>query len=202
MACLKEEVGEFICQLESARAELREKFSRTHQLLQESEDAILKQLYQLEETYNEQHLRRFEEMQELLASKEKLQFTIKKNKNQNTLFAMLAPLETKLEELRGAREELQDRVILIWNREDELEEMIRGICSIELGKLSRDNVTSTPYLWLVSTNQMLMNLECSNTQLQSRLITKPDLFMFVTSQTIVYKFSINHVSLYFLSVKI
>ena len=132
-------------QLESARRELREKFSRTHRLLQESEDDILKQLYELEEAYNEQHRRLTEEIQELLASKEKLHSTIKGNKNQNTLQAMLAPLEAKLKELQGAGEELQ-RIDLEWNREEELEELMKNMCGIKLGKLDTDYYKSTPVL--------------------------------------------------------
>ena len=139
MACFEVDGGEFTSQLESARADLREKFSRAHRLLQQGEDAIMKQLYQLEESYNEQRLRQTEEIQELLASKENLQSTIKGNKNQKTLQAMLAPLEAKIKELQESGKGLQQRITLDWYREEELEELLRGICSIKLSKLNKEN---------------------------------------------------------------
>ena len=133
MASVRGDEGEnsFLSQLGSARIELRDKFSRAHKLLQEREDAILRQLQEMENIYIEQHQRQNEQRKELLATKEQLHSSLKGNENQIILLSMLAPLEAKLKELEEGGEELQ-RIELNWNREEQLENFLKEICTVNL----------------------------------------------------------------------
>ena len=142
MASIRRDEGEnsFLSQLESARIELRDKFSRAHKLLQEREEAIFRQLQEIENIYIEQHLRQNEQRKELLATKEQLHSSLKGNENQTILLSMLAPLEAKLKGLEEGGEGLQ-RIELNWNREEQLENFLKEICTVKF--LTKSNIDYT-----------------------------------------------------------
>ena len=84
----------FLSQLESARIELRDKFFRAHKLLQEREETMLRQLQEIENSFRKECLLRAGRRKELLATKEKLQSSLKGNTD--VLQLMLAPLNAKV----------------------------------------------------------------------------------------------------------
>ena len=126
-------VGEnsFLTQLESARSELRDKFSLARRLLQAREQAMLLELKGIEDLYREQVQRQTQQKKELLATKEQLHYSLKGNENRDILQTMLAPLETKLRELEE-RGELFQRIELSWNRVEQLMHLLKEIGTIKL----------------------------------------------------------------------
>lgn len=122
----------FIYQLEIARCEIKEKFSKAHELLQERENSLLLQLHEIQDSYEQEQLLETKQREELLVTKENLQAFLKGNENQETLFRMLAPLEAKLKRM-GAGGKLE----LVWSREEELYYSLRQICTITCSKLPK-----------------------------------------------------------------
>ncbi|KAI6656612.1 PEP-CTERM domain protein [Oopsacas minuta] len=113
------------------------RFYRARRLLQEREEVLLFQLDEIKDSYKQQLVRN-EQRRELLATRENLQSFLKGNQNQETLLAMLAPLEDKLREMEGGIEELQV-IKLNWSREGELESLLKDIGTFKLSKaIDRD----------------------------------------------------------------
>ena len=124
---MAEENNTFLYELETARAEIRDKFSRAHTLLQESENTLLSQLQEAESAYFQQQLNQRKTKEELLATKENLQAFLKGNENLEILYEMLAPLEARLKQMKEGR-----TIQLIWYKERELEYLLTQICAIQL----------------------------------------------------------------------
>ena len=144
MANLRESEREnsFLTQLESARSELRDKFSLAHRLLQEREEAMLLELKGIEDSYREQVQRQTQQKKELLATKEQLYSSLKGNENRDILQTLLAPLETKLRELEEVGELFQ-RIELSWNEEEQLRDLLKELGIIELKKIELDYTKKT-----------------------------------------------------------
>lgn len=147
MASSSVDKGEdFLTQLESIRSELKAKFSRTYKLLKEKEEALLNQLKEIEELFLGENKNVSSEKRELLSMKEQLESNLKGNTNQDTLTAMLAPLEAKLKEFEANREEGLHRIELNWEREGELESILEVFCTIRFFKVIEDYDKSSPVL--------------------------------------------------------
>ena len=119
----------FLSQLKSVRGEMRERFSRAHGWLQEREAALSTQLEEIEHKYRGRNARVDKQREELLATKEQIQSTMKGNENQKTLEAMLAPLDASLIELERGEERLE-RIGLEWD--EELASKLRDVGKILL----------------------------------------------------------------------
>ena len=98
----------FLSQLERARAELREKVARAHQLLQERETALLSELQLLEDTYRGEGVDR--QVGQLRISKEQTIATLTDNKNKEFLEQHVTLLDTQLRELAADLETARDRM--------------------------------------------------------------------------------------------
>ena len=106
----------FLSQLERARAELREKVARAHQVLQERETALLSELQLLEDTYRGEGVDR--QVDQLRITKEHAVATLTDNKNKEFLEQHVALLDTQMRELAADLETARDkkrRVELEWD---------------------------------------------------------------------------------------
>ena len=117
----------FFYELETARAGIRYKFSRAHNILQEKENELLSQLQEVENNYIKQQLNRNKSREELMATKENLQAFLKENENKEILFKMLTSLEDKLKQMKDG-----GVIQLTWYREEELEYLLTQVCAIQL----------------------------------------------------------------------
>ena len=122
-----EENYTFLYELETARAEIRDRFSQAHMLLQERENVLLSQLQEVENAYFQQQLSQNKNREELLATKENLQAFLKGNENREILYKMLTPLENKLKQMKEG-----GVIQLIWYKERELESLLKQLCAIQL----------------------------------------------------------------------
>ena len=98
----------FLSQLERARAELREKVARAHQVLQERETALLSELQLLEETYRGEGVDA--QVDQLRTTKEHAVATLTDNKNKEFLEQHVALLDTQMRELAADLETARDRM--------------------------------------------------------------------------------------------
>ena len=98
----------FLSQLERARAELREKVARAHQVLQERETALLSELQLLEDTYRGEGVDR--QVDQLRTTKEHAVATLTDNKNKGFLGQHVALLDTQMRELAADLETARDRM--------------------------------------------------------------------------------------------
>ena len=98
----------FLSQLERARAELRDKVARAHQVLQERETALLSELQLLEDTYRGQGVDR--QVDQLRITKEQTVATLTDNKNKEFLEQHVALLDTQMRELAADLETARDRM--------------------------------------------------------------------------------------------
>ena len=98
----------FLSQLEKARAELRERVARAHQVLQERERALLSELQLLEDTYRGEGVDR--QVDQLRIIKEQTIATLTDNKNKEFLEQHVALLDTQMRELAADLETARDRM--------------------------------------------------------------------------------------------
>ena len=98
----------FLSQLERARAELRERVARAHQVLQERETALLSELQLLEDTYRGEGVDR--QVDQLRIIKEQTIATLTDNKNKEFLEQHVALLDTQMGELAADLETARDRM--------------------------------------------------------------------------------------------
>ena len=122
----------FLSQLERARAELREKVARAHQVLQERETALLSELQLLEDTYRGEGVDR--QVDQLRTTKEQTVATLTDNKNKEFLEQHVALLDTQMRELAADLETARDRmrrVELEWD--GNLEGILSRTGSIRVG---------------------------------------------------------------------
>ena len=122
----------FVLRLENARIEVRAKFTRARSLLGEREDTLLSQLDEIQVDYLQQQQRDVIHKNELITTREHLQNMLKGNDHTTTLLAMLAPLEAKLTTL-----ELEHQLEISWNREYELENLMKNLGTIRTIKLDK-----------------------------------------------------------------
>ncbi|KAI6656624.1 PEP-CTERM domain protein [Oopsacas minuta] len=145
MANAIESEGEkFLSRLQTAREEVRNRFSSAQRLLQEREAALLQQLQEIEDSYKQENSKLIVQKNVLLKTREQLQATLKGNENQTTLQSMLDPLNAKLREIEK-EEELQ-RIELNWSREGELEYLLKEMGTIKLNKDIIPNKKDAPVL--------------------------------------------------------
>eukprot|EP00800_Vazella_pourtalesii_P009846 TRINITY_DN2472_c0_g1_i1.p1 TRINITY_DN2472_c0_g1~~TRINITY_DN2472_c0_g1_i1.p1 ORF type:complete len:273 (+),score=44.67 TRINITY_DN2472_c0_g1_i1:48-821(+) len=124
------EESEFLARLETARREVREKFSQIYKLLREREDALLSYMQEVEDSYKQQKLPDSEQRRELLVTKKQTQDSLKGNANREILQSVLSSLDRRLTELEE-REHL--RIIdLNWGREGELYRLLKDVRVIKL----------------------------------------------------------------------
>ena len=98
----------FLSQLERARAELRERVARAHQVLQERETALLSELQLLEDTYRGEGVDR--QVDQLRIINEQTIATLTDNKNKEFLEQHVALLDTQMRELAADLETARDRM--------------------------------------------------------------------------------------------
>ena len=98
----------FLSQLERAGAELRERVTRAHQVLQERQTALLSELQLLEDTYRGEGVDR--QVDQLRISKEQTIATLTDNKNKEFLEQHVALLDTQMRELAADLETARDRM--------------------------------------------------------------------------------------------
>ena len=73
----------FLSQVERVRTDIRDKFSKSHQILNEREAALLSELDQLVASYKGEGVR--EQIQELNIIKESMKSKVQRNENQETV---------------------------------------------------------------------------------------------------------------------
>ena len=116
------EEHDILSQFEVIRRKIRDKFSRTHLLLQEREAALLAEVQELEDTFRGRGVA--DEIKQLSLSKEHLVNTLKGNKSKTILQQSIALLDQEISELKISLERAQEMksVDLEWNQdlEDEL----------------------------------------------------------------------------------
>ena len=116
------EEHDILSQFEVMRRKIRDKFSRTHLLLQEREAALLAEVQELEDTFRGRGVA--DEIKQLSLSKEQLENNLKGNKSQETLQQSIALIDQNISELKISLERAQEMkcVDLEWNQdlEDEL----------------------------------------------------------------------------------
>ena len=124
------EESEFLTRLETARKEVREKFSQIYKLLREREDALLLYMQEIEDSYKQQKVTDSEQRSELLVTKRQTQDSLKGNANKEILQSMLASLDDRLAELED-REHLR-MIELNWDREGEICGLLQDLRVIRL----------------------------------------------------------------------
>ena len=112
---------DFLTAISVVRRQVKVNVSRGHELLQEREKVLLRQLQCLEEAYIEDRARRDVELQELLISKEQNLEILKCNKHGNTLRLIIQDLNNRISELDIDNEDIR----LEWDCE--LESRIHGV---------------------------------------------------------------------------
>ena len=117
MASLYESESEpFLSQVEKVRTEIRDKFSKSHQILNEREAALLSELDQLVASYKGEGVR--EQIQELNLIKESMKSRVQRNENQETVVKSVAVMDDRIRELELILESTETRmrrVELEWN---------------------------------------------------------------------------------------
>ena len=122
----------FLSQLARARAELREKVARAHQVLQERETALLSELQELEDTYRGEGVSN--QIYQLRITKEQVVATLTDNKNKAFLEQTVALLDTQMRELAANLLTASDtlrQVELEWD--GNLEKILSSTGSIRVG---------------------------------------------------------------------
>ena len=117
MASLYESESEpFLSQVERVRTEIRDKFSKSHQMLSERETALLSELDQLVSSYKGDGV--MEQIEQLSNSKESIISALKGNENYEALEISIASLNARIRELElsmGTTETRMRRVELEWD---------------------------------------------------------------------------------------
>ena len=125
-----------LSQFDRARRQIRDKFSRTHYLLQEREAALLAEVQELEDTFRGQGIA--DEMKQLSLSKEQLENTLRGNKSSEILRQSIALIDQKIAELKSLLEKAQEmkRIDLDWNDDFENELSTLGTIRVNAEKKS------------------------------------------------------------------
>ena len=125
-----------LSQFDRARRQIRDKFSRTHYLLQEREVALLAEVQELEDTFRGHGIA--DEMKQLSLSKEQLENTLKGNKSREILQQGIALIDEKIAELTISLEKAQEmkRIDLDWNDDFENELSTLGTIQVNAEKKS------------------------------------------------------------------
>ena len=176
------EEDSFLTRLESMRAELRERVSGAHQVLQERETTLLSELLELEDKYNEE----IEKINQLIIIKEENIAALEENtdfldQNVTLLDAHLSELEDNEETARN----LIIRVKLQWDRNLEgIQGRIRSIRVRVEPKYKRNNrkysifFQNTLRSISVNTKKFFGNFHCGNF-LRRREIKKQEEFIYL-----------------------
>ena len=125
-----------LSQFDRARRQIRDKFSRTHYLLQEREAVLLAEVQELEDTFRGQGIA--DEMKQLSLSKEQLENTLKGNKSREILLQGIALIDQKIAELKISLEKAQEmkRIDLDWNDDFENQLITLGTIRVNAEKKS------------------------------------------------------------------
>ena len=125
-----------LSQFDRARRQIRDKFSRTHYLLQEREAALLAEVQELEDMFRGRGIA--DEMKQLSLSKEQLENTLKGNKSREILQQGIALIDQKIAELTISLEKAQEmkRIDLDWNDDFENELSTLGTIRVNAEKKS------------------------------------------------------------------
>ena len=121
----------FLSQAERVRTEIRDKFSKSHQILNERETALLSELDQLVASYKGEGVR--EQIQELNLIKESMKLKVQRNENQETVMKGVAVMDDRIRELElilKSTETIMRRVELEWD--GTLEERLSEIGRIRI----------------------------------------------------------------------
>ena len=124
----------FHSQVERVGTDIRKKFSKSHQVLNERESVLLSELDQLVTSYGRVEIR--EEIQQLSASKEILMSALKGKENCTALELSIAPLNNRIRELEvslGATDGEMRLVELEWD--GELERRLNTMGKIRIGQV-------------------------------------------------------------------
>ena len=131
MASLHESESEpFLSQVDRVRKEIRDKFSKSHQILNEKETALLSELDQLVTSYKGEGVR--EQIQELNLIKESMKSKVQRNENQEIVVKSAAMMDDRIRELEMNLETMK-RVELEWD--ETLEERLSEIGRIKVIEL-------------------------------------------------------------------
>ena len=123
-----EPLPDFFHQLEVARSEVRDKFSRIYKLIQERESTLLSQLQEIEDSYKQRHMKEIKQQNELLVTKANLQSSSDLYENLDSLKNTLLPLEAKLKVLEKGVNEI---VTVTWDEERIMNELLKDIGTIK-----------------------------------------------------------------------
>ena len=125
-----------LSQFDGARRQIRDKFSRTHYLLQEREAVLLAEVQELEDAFRGQGIA--DEMKQLSLSKEQLENTLKGNKSREILQQGIALIDEKIAELTISLEKAQEmkRIDLDWNDDFENQLITLGTIRVNAEKKS------------------------------------------------------------------
>ena len=198
MASLSESESEpFLSQVERVRKEIRDKFSKSHQTLNEREAALLSQLDQLVASYKGEEVR--EQIQQLSNSKESVMSALKGNENYEALELSIAPLNTRIRELELSLESTEtrmSRVELEWD--GTLEERLSEIGKIRIIGLLDYKKKGEPVL-IAGKHSHARSTEVGVSSIlnQSQSILKQIIFTFAIKETIAYRSSLVHSSFFF-----
>ena len=107
------ESEEFLSQVERVRIEIRDKFSKSHQMLHEREAALLSELDQLVANYKVEEVRK--QIQKISSSKESIISALKENEDYEALQLSIATLNSRIRELEVSLETRMRRVELDWD---------------------------------------------------------------------------------------
>ena len=138
-----EPLPDFFHQLEVARTEVRNMFSRIYRLLQERENTLLRQLQEIENSYKQRHVKEIKQKNELLATKENLQSSPDLYVNLDSFKRTLLPVEAKLKLLEREESEI---VTVVWGEESILNELLKKIGTIKHSP--QDNVSKNKPSWI------------------------------------------------------
>ena len=132
-----------LSQFDRARRQIRDKFSRTHYLLQEREAALLAEVQELEDMFRGQGIA--DEMKQLSLSKEQLENTLKGNKSREILLQSIALIDEKIAELKISLEKAQEmkRVDLEWN--DDFENKLSTLGTIRVNAEKKSSKLEPDY---------------------------------------------------------
>ena len=109
MASLYESESEpFLSQVERVRTEIRDKFSKSHQMLNEREAALLSELDQLVASYKGEGVR--EQIQELNLIKESMKLKVQRNENLDTVVKGVTVMDDRIRELELILESTETRM--------------------------------------------------------------------------------------------
>ena len=132
-----------LSQFDRARRQIRDKFSRTHYLLQEREATLLAEVQELEDTFRGRGIA--EEMKQLSLSKEQLENTLKGNKSREILLQSIALLDQQIAELTISLEKAQEmkRIDLDWN--DDFENQLSTLGTIRVNAEKKSSKLEPDY---------------------------------------------------------